>query len=131
MRDTLKSLRRLIADLFGDNVPLDQAWDRVPPELMTPRELLVRRSSLILLAGALVNFVAALAVIALSVHAGNHAPALFLELQAALLRNFAINAGRGRAAAGRGHTGQYGRLACAVGGDSGARIVDRPSLPGS
>ena len=31
MLDTLKSLRRLIADLFGDNVPLDQAWDRVRP----------------------------------------------------------------------------------------------------
>ena len=59
---------------------------------MTPRELLVRRSSLIMLWGALVNFVAALAVIALTVHAGNHDPALFLELQAALLRGFAISA---------------------------------------
>ena len=92
MLDTLKRLRRLIADLFGDNVPLEQAWDRVPPELMTPRELLVRRSSLIMLGGAFVNLVAGIAVIALAARAGNQDPALFLELQAALLSDFAISA---------------------------------------
>ena len=32
----LKNLRRLISSLFGDSVPEGVAWDRIPPEMMTP-----------------------------------------------------------------------------------------------
>ena len=125
MLDSLKKLRRLIANLLGDNVPLEQAWDRVPPELMTPRELLVRRSSLIMLWGALVNLVAGIGVIALAVHAGNQDPALFLELQGCPAGGFPHQRGCGGAAAFRGHPGEYGHLAGAVCGDPGAGTVDR------
>ena len=92
MLDSLKDLRRLISSLFGDNVPETVAWDRIPPELMSPRERLLRRSSLIMFWGAVVNLLAGFAVIAAAVHAGNTDPALFAELQAALLSNFAISA---------------------------------------
>ena len=92
MIDTLKNLRKLIADLFGDNVPETAAWDRVPPELMTPRERLIRRSSLIMFWGAVINAIAGIAAIILSAHAGNVDPALFDALQAALLNSFTINA---------------------------------------
>ncbi len=87
-----KSLYRLIVSLFGANVPASQAWDRVPPHLMTPREKLLRRSSLLMLAGAVVNFLAAIAFIGLSIHAANQNPALFSQLQAALLSDFAVSA---------------------------------------
>ena len=92
MLDSLKDLRRLISSLFGDNVPETVAWDRIPPELMSPRERLLRRSSLIMFWGAVVNLLAGFAMIAAAVHAGNTDPALFAELQAALLSNFAISA---------------------------------------
>ena len=92
MLDSLKDLRRLISSLFGDNVPESVAWDRIPPELMTPRERLLRRSSLIMFWGAVANLLAGIIVIAIAVHAGNTNPALFVELQATLLSNFAISA---------------------------------------
>ncbi|MCY3780655.1 MAG: hypothetical protein OXG78_10130 [Chloroflexi bacterium] len=92
MLNTLNNLRRFIGELFGDNVPETAAWDRVPPELMTPRERLIRRSSLIMFWGALVNAIAGLAVTVASAHAGNVEPTLFGVLQSTLLRNFAINA---------------------------------------
>ena len=77
MRDSLKKIFRLISSLFGDNVPESVAWDRIPPELMTPRERLLRRSSLIMLWGALVNLLAALIVIGFAIHAANQDSALF------------------------------------------------------
>ena len=51
MLKALKNLRSLIGELFGDNVPESAAWDRIPPDQMTPRERLIRRSSLIMFWG--------------------------------------------------------------------------------
>ena len=92
MLNALKNLRNLISDLLGDNVPETVAWDRVPPELMTPRERLIRRSSLVMFWGALVNAAAGLAVTVAAAHAGNIDATLFEALQAALLNKLAINA---------------------------------------
>ncbi len=92
MLDSLNNLRKFIADLFGENVPESVAWDRIPPELMTPRERLIRRSSLIMFWGALINAVAGISVIVAAAHAGNVDPALFSALQGALLRDFVISA---------------------------------------
>ena len=92
MLDLLKNLRNLLRDLFGDNVPETVNWDRVPPELMTPRERLIRRSSLIMFWGALVNGIAGIMMIATAVHAGNVDATLFDALQAGLLSKFTISA---------------------------------------
>ena len=92
MLDTLKKLYQFIGNLFGDNVPEGVAWDRIPPELMTPRERLLRRSSLIMLWGALVNMVAALVLIGLAIHAANQDKTLFRALQEAALDRFIIDA---------------------------------------
>ena len=92
MIDTLKKLRRLIAELFGDNVPEATAWERPPLELMTPRERLLRRGSMIMLWGAIANALGALLVFILAAHAGNVDPALYGSLQAALLSKFVISA---------------------------------------
>ena len=92
MLNTLKTLRKLIAELFGDNVPEGLAWDRIPPELMSPRERLIRRASLVMLWGALVSAIASLGVFIVSVHAGNVDPALFNSLQALLLPKLLISA---------------------------------------
>ncbi|MDE2750388.1 MAG: hypothetical protein OXI34_15635 [Chloroflexota bacterium] len=92
MLETLKKLYRLIGSLFGENVPQGPAWDRVPPELMTPRERLIRRSSQIMLWGALVNLAAAIVAIVVAVHAANRDNALFAALQEAALSRFAIDA---------------------------------------
>ena len=92
MLNTLKNLRNLLRDLFGDNVPESVAWDRVPPELMTPRERLMRRSSLIMFWGALINALAGILVIVAAVHAGNVQNELFGTLQTALLSKFTISA---------------------------------------
>ena len=72
MLDRLRKLHRFIRSLFGDNVPETDGWDRIPPELMTPREHLLRRSSLIMFAGALVNLLAAIVVIGASIHAAGN-----------------------------------------------------------
>ncbi len=92
MLEFLQKILRLISSLFGDNVPQGPAWDRVPPELMTPRERLIRRSSLIMLGGALVNLAAAIVAIVVAVHAANVDNALFAALQEAALSRFAIDA---------------------------------------
>ena len=92
MLEFLQKTLRLISSLFGDNVPQGPAWDRVPPELMTPRERLIRRSSLIMLGGALVNLAAAIVAIVVAVHAANVDNALFAALQEAALSRFAIDA---------------------------------------
>ena len=92
MLEFLQKILRLISSLFGENVPQGPAWDRVPPELMTPRERLIRRSSLIMLGGALVNLAAAIVAIVVAVHAANVDNALFAALQEAALSRFAIDA---------------------------------------
>ncbi len=90
MLEFLNNTRKLIASLFGENVPEEGAWDHIPPELMTPRERLLRRSSLILFGGALVNLLAALVVIALAVSAATSDNAQFPAIRTALLSNFII-----------------------------------------
>ncbi len=92
MRDSLNNLLKLIISLFGASVPEAGAWDRIPPELMTPRERLIRRSSLIMLWGALLNLVAGLAIIGAAIHAGNQDSALFTQLQDAFLALLPIDA---------------------------------------
>ncbi len=92
MLDTLKKLYQLIRDLFGDSVPESVAWDRIPPELITPRERLLRRSSLIMFWGAIVNLIAGILVIGSAIHAGNTDTSGFVELQSALLSKFIISA---------------------------------------
>ena len=82
----------MISSLFGDNVPEGVAWDRIPPELMTPRERLLRRSSLIMFWGALVNLIAALVVIGVAIHAANQDVTVFVALQEAALSRFYIDA---------------------------------------
>ncbi|MCY4020530.1 MAG: hypothetical protein OXG39_14060 [Chloroflexi bacterium] len=90
MLEFLNKTRKLIISLFGESVPEEQAWDRIPPELMTPRERLLRRSSLVMFWGALVNLLAALVVIALAVSAATNDNGQFAPLRAALLSNFNI-----------------------------------------
>ena len=90
MLEFLNNIRKLVASLFGENVPEEGAWDHIPPELMTPRERLLRRSSLILFGGALVNLLAALVVIALAVSAATSDNAQFPAIRTALLSNFII-----------------------------------------
>ncbi len=90
MLEFLNNIRKLIISLFGESVPEEGAWDRIPPELMTPRERLLRRSSLVMFWGALVNLLAALVVIALAVSAATNDNAQFSAIRAALLGNFNI-----------------------------------------
>ena len=90
MLEFLNNIRKLIISLFGESVPEEGAWDRIPPELMTPRERLLRRSSLVMFWGALVNLLAALVVIALAVSAATNDNAQFTAIRAALLGNFNI-----------------------------------------
>ncbi len=90
MLEFLNNIRKLIISLFGESVPEAGAWDRIPPELMTPRERLLRRSSLVMFWGALVNLLGALVVIALAVSAATDDNAQFTAIRAALLGNFNI-----------------------------------------
>ncbi len=90
MLELLNNIRKLIISLFGESVPEGEAWDRVPLALMTPRERLLRRSSLVLFWGALVNLLAALVLIALAVSAATNDSAQFTAIRAALLSNYNI-----------------------------------------
>lgn len=90
MLELLNNIRKLVISLFGESVPEGEAWDRIPPALMTPRERLLRRSSLVLFWGALVNLLAALVLIALAVSAATKDPAQFTSIRAALLSNYNI-----------------------------------------
>lgn len=90
MLELLKQLRRLIGGLFGGNIPVD-AWDVIPIDALTPREVLVRRASRIMLWGALVNFLAGLIVLAVTLHAGTNNPSLFTSARNLLLTNFIIS----------------------------------------
>ena len=92
MIDSLQKLLRLIISLFGANVAQDRDWDSIAPELMTPREKLLRRLSLTLLAGALVNCAAGLLLVVLAVGAARGSQPTFADLQSALLGALVINA---------------------------------------
>ena len=92
MLEFLIKLYRLTSNLFGDNVPETQAWDRIRPEQMTPRERLVQRSSLIMFWGAVVNLIAAIIVIVVAIHAANQDNALFAALQKTALNRLIISA---------------------------------------
>ncbi len=90
MLELLNNIRKLVISLFGESVPEGEAWDRIPLALMTPRERLLRRSSLVLFWGALVNLLAALVLIALAVSAATNDNAQFTSIRAALLSNYNI-----------------------------------------
>lgn len=90
MLEFLNNIRKLIISLFGESVPEEGAWDRIPPALMTPRERLLRRSSLVMFWGALVNLLAALMVIVLAISAATDAGAQFSAIRTALLSDFNI-----------------------------------------
>ena len=92
MLEFLNKLFRLIRSLFGDNVPEGVAWDRIPLELMTPRERLLRRCSRVMLWGALVNLVAAVIALGIAIHAANRDASAFAALQEMALGRFAIDA---------------------------------------
>ena len=92
MLDTLRRLRRLLGSLFGQNVPLAGEWGGIAPERMTPRQRRLQRCSLILLWGALLNFLAVVAICAAAIHAGNQDSSLFSAIQAALLPGLVISA---------------------------------------
>ncbi len=92
MLDTLRRLRRLLGSLFGQNVPLTGQWEGIAPERMTPRQRRLQRCSLILLWGALLNFLAVVAICAAAIHAGNQDSSLFSAIQAALLPGLVISA---------------------------------------
>lgn len=92
MLDMLRKLRRLLGSLFGQNVPLAGGWEGIAPERMTPRQRRLQRCSLILLWGALLNFLAVVAICAAAIHAGNRDSSLFTAIQAALLPGLVISA---------------------------------------
>ena len=91
MLEFLNNIAKLTASLFGANVPEEGAWDRIPPELMSPRERLLRRSSLIMFLGAIVNLLAAVVVIAIAISAATNDHSRFAATRDILLSNFLIS----------------------------------------
>ncbi len=90
--DSLKKLLRLVVSLFGSNVPEERAWNRIPSELLTPREVLLRRASRVMFWGAAVNLVAAVILIGLALFAAADDKTLFSAMHELLLGNFIIEA---------------------------------------
>ena len=115
----------MISSLFGDNVPEGVAWDRIPPELMTPRERLLRRSSLIMFGARSSTLSRQFIVIGIAIHAANQDSALFAALQEAALSRFTIDADTAALLIFAGISGERGDSAGAGGGDHGAGTVDR------
>ena len=91
MLEFLNNIAKLTASLFGADVPEEGAWDRIPPELMSPRERLLRRSSLIMFLGAIVNLLAAVVVIAIAISAATNDHSRFADTRDILLSNFLIS----------------------------------------
>ena len=89
MLELLQQIRRFIAGLFGANIPVEQ-WDAIPVDMLTPRELLVRRASRIMLWGAIANFIVGLIVIGVALYSVTNNPSLFSSLRNILLTNFAV-----------------------------------------
>ena len=81
MLDFLKKLLKFTASLFGDNVPEEAGWRQIPAELLNPREIMLRRASRIMLAGAVVNWVVGVILTALALSAATSNPALFSHLR--------------------------------------------------
>ncbi len=91
MLEFLNNVAKLTASLFGANVPEEGAWDRIPPELMSPRERLLQRSSLIMFWGSIVNLLAAVVVIAIAISAATNDYSRFAAARDILLSNLLIS----------------------------------------
>ena len=91
MLNSLNNLLKLIISLFGANVAEERDWDSIPPELMSPRQRMLRRVSLTLFAGAALNFAAGFVVVILAVRAATGSDPSFTEIHASLLSGFAFS----------------------------------------
>lgn len=92
MFDFLKKLLTLIASLFGENVPEEQHWRRIPAEPLTRRQARLRRASQVMLWGAAAHLAAALIVIGLAVLAATSDQTLFSAIRRLSLSGFPISA---------------------------------------
>ena len=88
MLDFLKKLLKLIASLFGENVPEEREWQPIPADLLTPRDILLRRASRVMLWGAALHLAAGIVLIGLAVAAAAGDKTLFGEIQRLLLSGF-------------------------------------------
>ena len=88
MLDFLKKLLKLIASLFGENVPEEREWQPIPADLLTPRDILLRRASRVLLWGAALHLMASIVLIGLAVAAAAGDKTLFGEIRRLLLSGF-------------------------------------------
>ena len=88
MIDFLKKLLKLIASLFGENVPEEREWRPIPADLLTPREILLRRASRVLLWGSVVHLMVGIVLIGLAVAAAAGDKTLFSEMRRLLLSGF-------------------------------------------
>jgi len=92
MRDTWRQILRFIRSLFGDNVPQSGGYVSLPLAQLSPRERMLRRCSRLLLAGALLNGLAGLLLLAIALRAGTVDSQLFASLQGAMLPGGGISA---------------------------------------
>lgn len=90
MLDFLKNMRRLIANLFGGNVPIEDDWGNVPQEPLTPREALLQGASRILFWGALANALMGIIVLGIVAFRGASDPTIFTSLRAVLMSNLNV-----------------------------------------
>ena len=88
MLDFLKKLLKLIASLFGENVPEEREWQPIPADLLTPRDILLRRASRVMLWGAALHLMAGIVLIGLAVAAAAGDKTLFGEIRRLLLSGF-------------------------------------------
>lgn len=88
MIDFLKKLLKLIASLFGENVPEEREWRPIPADLLTPREILLRRASRVLLWGAALHLIVGIVLIGLAVAAAAGDKTLFGEMRRLLFSGF-------------------------------------------
>jgi len=91
MREFFNTLRKLIANIFGNNIPTEEDWQTIPEEALTPREQLLRRASRVMLVGAVVNVIAGIIVVILAISAGTNDATLFTSARDILLTNFLIS----------------------------------------
>ena len=88
MIDFLKKLLKLAASLFGENVPEEREWRPIPADLLTPRDILLRRASRIMLWGAALHLIVGIVLIGLAVAAAAGDKTLFGEMRRLLLSGF-------------------------------------------
>ena len=91
MRDFLDTFRRLLAGIFGSNIPTEADWRNIPEELLTPREHLMWRSSRVMLVGVVMNLIASVLVFGLAIVAGTQNSALFTSIRELLLTNYLVS----------------------------------------